>query len=1341
MSGVLAVVALGLYMGKNGKTRISPEVEHFLEGFWEMLAFFGNTLVFVISGIVIFSKLEFSDFMNGRDIGLLLLIYVVGTILRGVIVALTYALLTACGHKLFWKDGVVATWGGLRGAVGLALGMMVYYDPLICKNVGDKVLFHTAGLVMLTVCVNGTTMSKVISMLGMNESTEAKQLMQQHGLNRLYKAGQTQEEALKRNSLFTSVVWHEAQRFYAGGKAFRRKKAAEAPPQMLGAAATPGSTLSPQPPSPGVNGGRNRVESRDRFEEDATTHLQPFSEATPEMSCAMRGKHTDDPGGSADPSGMAAAAGAAGGSPSKRRGITFASAENSSRNPSPAKGGAGGAGGAGGSKDGSPGEESRARPRPQTRSITRAATFVAKVAVNRNGRPFFERAPTVKVPTDSKEVRRRVLMICKQSYWNQFEQGLINRNAAVYLRTLCNLAMDRDCQLLEWSWIMGVLHIQLPTGAGEGSSAHGLAAHGRDSHHHDHRDSHHDHPDKVVRESTRSTRQAATRRQRILTAMDSMAWSCIVVVIALASCVVNLSEPDKVDGAEKILRLVVDYAVMLFFIVEVCVRCVCKQSFHVIIKDLFCVMDIFVVLLDIAATLVSSLLVLGGFDFSDYSTAPRMIRLIRLVRLVRLARIFRLANKYEQQKHMGTTKRPATDYVAAHKKAAERSRCGWVAKLSDGRWAQWATRRMEIAQYRFAYNVLSGFLFAREEAADVLQEFMEEVEVQGDVGPTMLRTFKAAFNKAIKAIHRDVAAVRGVLARLQCENFELHASLTTLIAARAVLNTQRKAVEKLYHEGMLEKLEADKISSRAQMMMKRLMRNPPIVQIPDLASMLRSVAWLRHLDDGQMALVLGTCVEQELRAKQVVLDQGDVVDEVIIVRRGTLALRCATVKSDDDSPSSSSSDSDDEKTEHSQKGAAAAAAAVAPAAEEATTSADGGGGGAAVEGSLSGLAKVESEPGVSFAQDGAPGSAALAKVEASASSSQSQGDVVVPRCSAVVRTESSKIHRQSSRRPRGDKEVAQLLMGDSFNEFSCVTGHASPYTIEASSASTIVRLPGQLVRDLTGASKEAAKELWLLAGTQAATHLLRQSMSHLAPWQLERVTRNLRASYLTAEKTITEVHFVPNATVVLVEGAATVITWDHTGPNTAKNWKPKRREDFQITAPALLLPPEGAGDRHFTAALAAGSRFVTDEDGVHKHFARRLSQVASFADLNRLDEGSEHAVADEKRRSSAFDTHVAATKSLDLIERSKSRALAMRRSSHESVLDDDDWGKEVKHEAPASGLLPLTSGHAPGGGERPPAAAPAAAAAPTAAGAASSSGAATEVETKAWLEDPDALDC
>ena len=53
VSGVLGVVTMGLLMASVGKTRISPEVEHFLHEFWELAAFIANTLIFLIVGVVI----------------------------------------------------------------------------------------------------------------------------------------------------------------------------------------------------------------------------------------------------------------------------------------------------------------------------------------------------------------------------------------------------------------------------------------------------------------------------------------------------------------------------------------------------------------------------------------------------------------------------------------------------------------------------------------------------------------------------------------------------------------------------------------------------------------------------------------------------------------------------------------------------------------------------------------------------------------------------------------------------------------------------------------------------------------------------------------------------------------------------------------------------------------------------------------------------------------------------------------------------------------------------------------------------------------------------------------
>jgi len=91
MSGVLAVVALGLYMGKEGKPRISPEVGHFLAEFWEMLAFVGNTVVFVIAGLVISYRLDFVAFTS-FDVGVHFLLYATSTFVRGAIVACVWAI-------------------------------------------------------------------------------------------------------------------------------------------------------------------------------------------------------------------------------------------------------------------------------------------------------------------------------------------------------------------------------------------------------------------------------------------------------------------------------------------------------------------------------------------------------------------------------------------------------------------------------------------------------------------------------------------------------------------------------------------------------------------------------------------------------------------------------------------------------------------------------------------------------------------------------------------------------------------------------------------------------------------------------------------------------------------------------------------------------------------------------------------------------------------------------------------------------------------------------------------------------------------------------------------------
>jgi sodium/hydrogen exchanger 10/11 len=64
VSGVMAVVLLGVTISAQN-TCISPEVEHAVHQFWEMMSFFANTVLFVILGIVIsetaINSFELSD--------------------------------------------------------------------------------------------------------------------------------------------------------------------------------------------------------------------------------------------------------------------------------------------------------------------------------------------------------------------------------------------------------------------------------------------------------------------------------------------------------------------------------------------------------------------------------------------------------------------------------------------------------------------------------------------------------------------------------------------------------------------------------------------------------------------------------------------------------------------------------------------------------------------------------------------------------------------------------------------------------------------------------------------------------------------------------------------------------------------------------------------------------------------------------------------------------------------------------------------------------------------------------------------------------------------------------
>jgi len=126
VSGVLGLVALGIVMAGVGKTRISPEVEHFMHEFWEFIAFVANVIIFIVVGVVIAQKVD----PTGWDFLILGLVYLIIHLVRATNMGIFYPLMRKAGYGLPPRDAIVVWWGALRGAIGLALALVVYSEQL-----------------------------------------------------------------------------------------------------------------------------------------------------------------------------------------------------------------------------------------------------------------------------------------------------------------------------------------------------------------------------------------------------------------------------------------------------------------------------------------------------------------------------------------------------------------------------------------------------------------------------------------------------------------------------------------------------------------------------------------------------------------------------------------------------------------------------------------------------------------------------------------------------------------------------------------------------------------------------------------------------------------------------------------------------------------------------------------------------------------------------------------------------------------------------------------------------------------------------------------------------------
>jgi len=156
LSGIIATAAAGLIVGNLGaKNCMTPESRSAVESFWAYMAFAMNSLVFLLIGLEVHID---ALVRSWRPV-----LFAVGAVLLGRALSV-YLLVPASnllGEKIPGRWQHVIVWGGLRGALALALALS------LDKNFPERsrILDLTFGVVVFSILVQGLTIKPLLRLL------------------------------------------------------------------------------------------------------------------------------------------------------------------------------------------------------------------------------------------------------------------------------------------------------------------------------------------------------------------------------------------------------------------------------------------------------------------------------------------------------------------------------------------------------------------------------------------------------------------------------------------------------------------------------------------------------------------------------------------------------------------------------------------------------------------------------------------------------------------------------------------------------------------------------------------------------------------------------------------------------------------------------------------------------------------------------------------------------------------------------------------------------------------------------------------------------------------------
>ncbi len=181
VSGVMATVTAGLVLSSLGQSSMPPTTWVMLVETWEHVGFWANSIIFILVGITV------PEIISQTDLHLLGVLAVLILCAVAVRAAIIYGVLPLISFRN-WAVPVstafktVMFWGGLRGAVSLALALAVMENPRFDPEIRFFIGSLVAGFVLFTLFVNATTIGPLIRFFGLHRLSPANRAIRNRAM-------------------------------------------------------------------------------------------------------------------------------------------------------------------------------------------------------------------------------------------------------------------------------------------------------------------------------------------------------------------------------------------------------------------------------------------------------------------------------------------------------------------------------------------------------------------------------------------------------------------------------------------------------------------------------------------------------------------------------------------------------------------------------------------------------------------------------------------------------------------------------------------------------------------------------------------------------------------------------------------------------------------------------------------------------------------------------------------------------------------------------------------------------------------------------------------------------